>query len=92
MWRKIRIKELLTTEPYFGFREIGRGIKKIVPLTKSEMIVLPQTKMTEFEDFAFETIGIDEFNDYLSEQDEVKKWLKQAEDKLIRLIQRDEGI
>ena len=48
--------------------------------------------MTEFEDFAFEAIGIDEFTEYLTEQDEVKKWFKFAEEKLSRLVQENNGI
>lgn len=92
LWRKIPIRELLKTEPNFGFKEIGRSIKKIIPITNKEMIVLPQTKMTEFEDFAFEAIGMDEFTEYFTEQDEVKKWFKFAEEKLSRLVQENNGI
>ena len=85
LWRKIRIRSLLTTEAYFGFLETKRGVRLIKPLSRNEMLAWPLSKVDEIQKYFSKVIGFDEFAEYLAHTDVGRKLSSQIENRVRQL-------
>jgi hypothetical protein len=77
LWRKIRIRELMKNEPFYGFKYEGRSLRKIQPITERELYSVPISKSTELDNQIFSMLGIDDFFDYFTKTEEGKRWKKE---------------
>jgi len=85
LWRKTRIRSLLTTEPYFGFIETKRGVRLIKPISRNEMLAWPLSKVDEIQKYFSKVIGFDEFAEYLAHTNEGRKLSSQIENRVRQL-------
>jgi len=82
LWRKLRIRSLLTTEPYFGFIKTKRGLKLVKPISKNQMLAWPLSKVDEIQKYFARVLGFDDFIEYLSNTIEGKRFWKQAKERI----------
>lgn len=75
IWRKARIRYLLSMEPYFGFLEDRCKVRLVKPIAKDTMLAWPLSKADEIQQFIGNIMGFEEFVDYLANTDEGKKLL-----------------
>jgi len=86
LWIRVRIQELLTTEPFFGFKEIRRELRLVKPISKNQMLAWPLSKVDEIQRYMLEVFGIDQFFQYLENTPEGRQYISQAQSKLRQLI------
>jgi len=84
-WRKVRVQDLLSIEPYFGFREMKEGLRIVRPLSQDAMMVWPPSKVDEIPQFMLDVLGFDEFFNYLEEVHEGKELLLQFKENVQKL-------
>jgi hypothetical protein len=85
LWRKLRIRSLLTTEPYFGFTETKHGLRLIKPISRNQMLAWPLSKADEVQNYFLGILGFDDFIEYLNSSPEGKKLWSQVENNLKQL-------
>jgi len=85
LWRKLHIRSLLTTEPYFGFTETKHGLRLIKPISKNQMLAWPLSKADEVQKYFLGVLGFDDFIEYLDSTSEGKKLWSQIENNLKQL-------
>jgi hypothetical protein len=85
LWRKFRIRSLLTTEPYFGFIETKHGLRLVRPISKNQMLVWPVSRIDEIPKYLSKVLGFDDFIEYLESTPEGKTLYSQVENKLRQL-------
>jgi len=86
LWRKIKIRSLLATEPYFGFSETKRGLRLIKPISKNDLLAWPLSKADEIRECFFRVLGFDDFVEYFGQTDEGKEFWSRAEDRIKQLM------
>lgn len=85
LWRRLRIRSLLTTEPYFGFTETKHGLRLIKPISRNQMLAWPLSKTDEVQKYFLGVLGFDDFIEYLDSTSEGKKLWSQVENNLKQL-------
>jgi len=85
LWRKLRIRSLLITDPYFGFTETKHGLRLIKPISKNQMLAWPLSKTDEVQKYFLGVLGFDDFIEYLDSTSEGKKLWSQVENNLKQL-------
>ena len=85
LWIKLRIRSLLTNEPYFGFIETKHGLRLIKPISKNQMLAWPLSKIDEVQKYFLGVLGFDDFIEYLDSTSEGKKLWSQVENNLKQL-------
>lgn len=85
LWRKAKIRSLLTTEPYFGFLETKRGLRLIKPISKNQMLAWPLSKADEIQEYFAKVLGFDEFFKYLACTEKGKRLSSEAKERIKQL-------
>ena len=90
-WSKIRIRELFTYPPHFGFKFLKRGFRLIVPLTQNEILAFPLSKVTEIHDLVLNSLGMQDFFEYIFSTEEGKKWIEDIKNEVEKRIEESES-
>lgn len=85
LWRKLRIRSLMTIEPYFGFIKTKHALRLIKPISRNQMLAWPLSKTDEVQKYFFGVLGFDDFIEYLDSTPEGKKLWSQVENNLKQL-------
>lgn len=85
LWRKLRIRSLLVTEPYFGFIETKHGLRLIKPISKNLMLAWLLSKTDEIPKYFLRVLGFDDFIEYLNSTPEGKNLWSQVKNNLKQL-------
>ena len=86
LWRKVRISQLPTIKPHFGFIETRGGIRLIIPISKNEMLAWPLSKVDEIQRYFYSVLGFDEFADYLKDTNEGKEFFRMTRNRIKQLL------
>jgi len=86
LWLKVRIRQLPTIDPHFGFIETYRGIRLVVPISQNEMLAWPLSKVDEIQMYFYNVLGFGEFTDYLMDTNEGKKLFRMARKRIMELL------
>lgn len=82
IWEKVRIRELLNGEQFFGLKEYPEGLRIVIPVSENVLYQFPVSKINKPIETIYDNFGMKDFFDYFFETDEGKSFEKRMKERV----------